>query len=74
MDFKDNSTDSKHYTNFKFCEKIISFYKHIDLQRQAIYVDKESQKSLNVLEDGASGHMEQVIVKICSKQENNTLN
>ena len=53
-------SDSKLYTNFEYCEKkiinIIIIIKHFDLQSQAIYNDeKNSKRSLNILEDGASG-------------------
>ena len=40
-----SESDSKHYTNFEFCERIIKILKkHIDLQSQAICVDKKNLK------------------------------
>jgi hypothetical protein len=41
-----SESDSKQYTNFEFCEekKIISILKHVDLQSQEIYVDKNNLK------------------------------
>ena len=40
---------------WKFVKKtIITFEMHIDLQGQAIYIDKLFMKSLHILEDGAS--------------------
>ena len=63
-----SESDSKVYTTFDFRkEKIIHIKKKIDLQSQAIYVDKtNSKKSLHVLKDDISGmqvgNIEQVIV------------
>jgi hypothetical protein len=39
-----SGSDSQLYTNFEFCEenKSQTFEEHIDLQSQAIYVDKEN--------------------------------
>ena len=41
-------SDSKLYTNFKFCEKNKShnFFKHIDLQSQENYVDKKNPRNV----------------------------
>ena len=60
---------SKQYTNFEFCGKnIISILKHIDLQnKQFLLTKKNLTKSLFILEDGASGDIEQVIVKFMFK-------
>ena len=64
-----SESDPKLYTNFEVCEEKDpwTFKKHIDLQSQAIYDDKnDSKKSLHILEDSASGvqvgDIEQAIV------------
>lgn len=47
-------------------EKGINILKHIDLQRQAIYVDQKFKKSLHILVDGAtsaSKYIEHTIVQ-----------
>ena len=63
-----SESDSKLCTNFEICEgKTMNISNSVNLQSQAIYDDqKNSNRSLHILEDGASGvqvgDIEQVIV------------
>ena len=62
-----SGSDSELYVNFEFCEKKdhSDFKKRNDLQNQVIYVDQIffKNKSLHIVEDGASGDIELVIFK-----------
>jgi hypothetical protein len=65
-----NESDSRLYTNFEIGEGKFHRHskKHIDLQSQAIYDDKNNSKNvLHILKDGASdvqvGDIEQVNVQ-----------
>ena len=59
--------DSKKYINFGLCKKIIKNSKHIDLQSQAVYIDKKKSPkpyiySRRQRKSCESGDIEQMIL------------
>ena len=65
-----SESDLRLYTNFEFYEKkdCKHFPKHVDLQSQAIYVDKNNlEKSLHILQDSASSVQVVILIKYLSK-------
>ena len=59
-----NESNSILNPNFDFCEgnNHNHLKEHIDLQSQAIYVDKKNPRKTYILEDGASRYTEHIIV------------
>jgi hypothetical protein len=73
-----SESDSRQYNNYEICEgkkshkHFQSILNHIS---QAISIGKNIlKKNLHSLEDGASGHIEQVIPIFCLKYDKTTLN
>ena len=62
-----SESDSKQYTNFEFCEKEeedLKHFKNTFIYKASNRVDPKNQEhNLHILEDSASGDIEQVIVK-----------